>query len=57
MSKSGSDWEVTGTQESVWPAWKQYMEWDDLAPIWERLGETGKILPGHPVIPGQSGQH
>ena len=43
--------------KAFWLAWRQCMQQDDLAPIWERLVETGKILPGLPVIPGWPGQH
>jgi hypothetical protein len=53
--------EMTGrnleTVKAIWLAWRQYMQQDDLALVWERLVETGKILPGLPVIPGWPGQH
>ena len=57
LSVSGNDWEVSGKCEGISGCLETVHATGELAPVWERLEKTGRLLPGLTVTPGRPGQH
>ena len=57
LSVSGNDWEVSGKCEGISGCLETVHVMGELAPVWERLEKTGRLLPGLTVTPGLPGQH